>query len=386
MKILFTFGCLAWSFPSRLKAFTDLCIKNGHSLYIIEIFSKYAEFKQIPNERKEEISFTTLFEGKTQEDIASSEVKVLLDIKLSAIDPDVIIGGPIQFVAGALSLSWAKKNNKGYVSFDDAKYDTFRRNPIIDWARKTLISNVDAFLVPTKDWNKSANYWGLKTSQVFYGYNVVNNEFWSKIKFNKLQETLPNLYFINIVRQVKKKNLLNLLLGYKKYIESGGTIPLLLVGDGPEHSQLVECANNCPQIFFLPVQEDLRWLYRNAKFLFLSSYKQETWGLTTNESMAAGVPACVSLECGSASIINNGVNGFLFNPHSLEEIAETFHKAENIDDNNYMCMINEAQKTINQWGLDRFAKGALDACTYAHGHKHKLSVAAKLILLYWKGH
>ena len=221
---------------------------------------------------------------------------------------------------------------------------------------------------------------------IVFGYSVVDNKYWQEPVENPMRDKLPSIYYINIVRQIEKKNLRRLVRVHNAYIQKGGLIPLVLIGSGPEHEVLIDLAKGNNHIIFLPEQKDLRGFYRNAKFMFLPSNKEETWGFTTNEAMASGVQCCVSEECGSSSIIEDGKNGYLYHFDSETEIEEVMFKAEKMDNVAYKHMKVNALETISHWNLDKFAKGAYDACMYANSHKRKLSLFAKLILLYWKGH
>lgn len=386
MKVVFIIGSFGWSFPARVKAMKKALEDDGHSLIIMELFSGYSDSQGIPKQQMYGLPIETVLKNVKSEEVNHVVAFDRLTKRLDEIRPDVILGGPVQFTYGAASLKWAKRNGKAFVGFDDSKYDTFERNAIVTWARSILIGSADAMLLPTHDWDESARIWGLKPEQLFYGYSVVDNKYWQEDVSNPLGGVLPSLYYINIVRQVEKKNLIRLVKAHNSYIKKGGSIPLVLIGSGPEHDSLVREAQGNSKIIFLPEQKDLRGLYRNAKFMFLPSNKEETWGFTTNESMASGVPCCISRECGSSSLIEDGKNGFLFHFDSEDEIESTFFKAEYLNGKDYANMKANAIETISHWDLDKFVEGAYNACLYANRNKRKLSLFAKIILLYWKGH
>ena len=386
MKVLFIVGSLGWSFPARLDALKNKIEYEGGELYILELFSGYSDYVGLPKSELYGLQVETLFKNDLSQEINPAKAFKRVMHRLDEINPDVIFGGQIQFIFGAASLKWAKNHNKAFVGYDDSKYNTFERNAIVTWARSVLIGSADAMLVPTHDWDESGRKWGFKKEQLFYGYNVVDNKYWQEDVLNPLQSELPSLYYINIVRQVEKKNLNRLVIAHNRYVKNGGHIPLVLIGSGPEHESLLEIAQGNDKIIFLPEQKDLRGFYRNAKFMFLPSNKMETWGLTTNEAMASGVPCCVSYECGSSSLIEEGVNGFLYHYDDEKAIEDTFFKAERISEDKYKEMKAKALETISQWGLDKFVEGAYNACLYANNHKKKLSLFARIILLYWKGH
>ena len=55
---------------------------------------------------------------------------------------------------------------------------------------------------------------------------------------------------------------------------------------------------------------------------FVHASTTEQWGLVVNEAMAAGLPVIVSERCGCApDLVEDGVNGFTFDPQDVEELA-----------------------------------------------------------------
>lgn len=99
---------------------------------------------------------------------------------------------------------------------------------------------------------------------------------------------------------------------------------LLIVGDGPMRQQWQTMANKLNiTCTFLGQKndEELEAIYRIATVFVLPS-KMEAFGAVTNEALLAGCYCCISSNAGSACLIENGVNGYLFNPNSSEELAD----------------------------------------------------------------
>ena len=60
---------------------------------------------------------------------------------------------------------------------------------------------------------------------------------------------------------------------------------------------------------------------------FVHASTTEQWGLVVNEAMASGLPVLVSNRCGCApDLVQEGVNGFTFDPCNVEELAQLMLK------------------------------------------------------------
>jgi glycosyltransferase involved in cell wall biosynthesis len=53
----------------------------------------------------------------------------------------------------------------------------------------------------------------------------------------------------------------------------------------------------------------------------------EVWGLVVNEACSVGCPILVSNRCGSAEIVQEGVNGFTFDPNDLGDLRDKLRRA-----------------------------------------------------------
>ena len=72
--------------------------------------------------------------------------------------------------------------------------------------------------------------------------------------------------------------------------------------------------------------------YALADCLILPSVS-EPWGLVVSEAMASGLPVLVSNRCGCyPDIVDNGKNGFSFNPFNEDEL---FRLMKNVTEGKY---------------------------------------------------
>ena len=127
---------------------------------------------------------------------------------------------------------------------------------------------------------------------------------------------------------------------------------LALVGDGPYRGQLEKIFANTKTNFIGYLSgEELASAYASGDiFLFPSS--TETLGLVLLEAMAAGCPVIGANKGGIPDIINNGVNGCLYNPDEKDNGERSLIEATKkilADKNKKEAMRKEARKEAEQW-------------------------------------
>jgi glycosyltransferase involved in cell wall biosynthesis len=93
-------------------------------------------------------------------------------------------------------------------------------------------------------------------------------------------------------------------------------------------SMLVESLDLKDEVKLLGfVPEDvLPWLYRSCDVFALPSVAAESFGITLIEAMAAGRPVVASRIGGVPEIIDDGVDGFLFEPWDSRGLSEAVNK------------------------------------------------------------
>lgn len=332
-----------------------------------------------------------LFPNKKMEELRSKDAGRALRNKLDSLDPDVVIAGAIAFPSGANAIKWAIKNNKKVIIFDDAKLENTKRPAIIDWIKKQIYSNVDAIFCPSADWDSTFEYYGFKREQIFYGVDVVDNDFWETDGDFILLNNLPSNFILTVGRQIERKNFILLLKAYKYYSKkSKNSIPLILVGEGVERKKLEEFVDleRIKNIHFFPFQsqKDLVNFYKKA-VLFVVPSKNETWGLVVNEAMASGLPVIVSDKVGCAStLISRGVNGFIFSSNNYIELAELLLEFDMMLPEIKKNMGNMSKTKIKEWGLDRFNTGIYDAINFVWNKKSSnKKLIGKLLVKKWGG-
>lgn len=128
--------------------------------------------------------------------------------------------------------------------------------------------------------------------------------------------------FVNFSRQVSWKRQD---LAIKACIKAGKK--LTIIGDGPEHKNLVKAANGSDLITFKPFldSEGLAQELAHAEaFIFPS---MEPFGIAPVEALSAGCPVIAYAQGGAVDYIKDGINGLLFEQQtvtSLEKAIRVF--------------------------------------------------------------
>lgn len=71
---------------------------------------------------------------------------------------------------------------------------------------------------------------------------------------------------------------------------------------------------------FVPYADLGAWF--DAADVFVLPTLEDTWGMVVPEAMASGTPALVSRWAGASDLVDDGVTGFVFDPHEPEQLAD----------------------------------------------------------------
>ena len=384
--------------PARLNALKEVLNNRGDSLDVIEIAGLGSPYAFASKKSVSNACWHILFPDKRPEDISGKLIKPKLFNLLKEINPDVIISGAIAFPSGALAVQWGLKHNRKVIIFDDAKLNAVPRNGIINFIKKVVYSDVDGMFYPASDWIATGEFWGFDKTQMSFGVDVVDNDFWSApLNVDNKSLNVDNKYgdfFIAVGRQIPKKNFLGILRAYKKYIAELGNnaYNLLLIGEGEQHEKLLNyitthgLKNKVTLLPFLS-QNELRVLYHNAKALCCNSDNTETWGLVINEAMACGCPVFATRQCGaSSSLVKNDVNGYSYNCNDISQLSYLMSKFTKLSDSEQIKMREASKSIIQDWGLPKFTDGCIEIINQVcKKEKRKPNFISKIICYNWNG-
>ncbi|PRY88395.1 glycosyltransferase family 4 protein [Mongoliibacter ruber] len=391
-KIVFLHTDFRIYWPARINNLFSYLTSLGFDLQVIEISGLGSNYHFAKNPKQADF-WECLFPDKSLQDLDPTEIRKAVLKRLEEIKPHVLITGAIAFPSGATGVYYANKNQIPLIVFDDAKLEDVKRNLFVNWVKKQLYSGVDAIFCPALGWESTFNFFGFGQERLFYGVDVVDNDFFMNNKdVSENSPVISKNYFLNVGRQVEKKNLLMLLTAYHQLTQKNENVPdLVLVGDGPKRQELEgyikkHQMKNVQLLPFFP-QDTIREIYKNAKAFVLPSSFGETWGLVINEAMASGLPVIVSNKVGCAgTLVQNEVNGFVFDVASKDSLVKAMQHFIMLNEDQTREMSDSSRNIIKDWGLDRFNEGMISAITFVtQTPKRKISFSGKLIANFWLG-
>lgn len=317
----------------------------------------------------------TLFPSQDVDAASADEIRRTIDKVLGNYDVSALaIHGWSDRIALML-LEWATKRQVPAIMMSDSKRPGFERSWVKERIKRRVLKQCGAALAGGTEAAQYLEALGISAEQVFVGYDAVDNHYFAcgadaarqqaSQAFDALR--LPERFFLASSRFVEEKNLPNLLEAFAIFRAKSNSQAwkLVIIGDGELRGKLelrrAELA--LEQSVLMPgfkQYEELPAYYGLASVFVLTSIS-ETWGLVVNEAMASGLPVIVSKQCGcAADLVRDGINGYTFDAHSIEELASIMLKvvSENCD---LKAMGRAGKEIMKQWGPERFAEGLVRA-------------------------
>lgn len=272
------------------------------------------------------------------------------------------------------ALGWCIRRNRVAVLMSDSQETDAVRSAWKERIKAGLVQLYDSALVAGPTHREYLVRLGMPEGSISFGYDVVDNSHFAEGAAAARREAsavrrrlgLPDRYFLVVARFIPQKNLDRLLRAYAEYRRAVGAKAwsLVMLGDGPLRTDLLALSNRLSLGAELQVRGFVQYpelppYYGLAGACILPSVS-ETWGLVTNEAMAAGLPVLVSSKCGSAALVEDGVNGYRFAPEDEQELAKLMKRLSG-DEAALVAMGNSAARTIAEFDVGRFGQGLVEA-------------------------
>jgi glycosyltransferase involved in cell wall biosynthesis len=281
------------------------------------------------------------------------------------------------------ALRWANRRGAGAILMSETKWDD-RPRP---WWRRRLaareVRRADAALVSGSAAGEYLVALGMPRERIFRQYGAVDNGFFHERTVAR-RDAGGRRYFLACSRLIEsRKNIKRLLLAYATYRQRAAHDPwdLVICGDGSDRADLEQFRDReaVPGVTFAGFQqvETLADRYAGAS-CFVHTAVNEAWGLVVNEALASGLPVLVSRRCGCAfDLVHEGHNGFTFDPHDVDELAELMHRVARLPQERRDAMGAASLRTVARFGCAQFAAGLLQAMESADRRHRRAPVSTR---------
>ena len=251
---------------------------------------------------------------------------------LNEFNPDIVLVSEFSIDA-IITTIHRKINRRNYkiVSMCDDSYNMVAENNDFSFIhkilRKIIVPQIDELILVEK---KVTEWYNAHYGKGIF-FPIIKNDDQARENYRKLlplSKDTAKYYglekkcvFLFVGRLIKLKNVTTILKAYAK-INNKDTA-LVIIGDGEESTSLQKEAKalGINVIFTGRLTGDKLLLWYNiANYLILSSYT-EAFGAVTNEALLAGCKGIISINAGSNCLIKEGINGYIFNPSNIHELA-----------------------------------------------------------------
>jgi 1,2-diacylglycerol 3-alpha-glucosyltransferase len=277
--------------------------------------------------------------------------------------PTVILSPGYATLPALCAAAWGRIHGAKTIVMSESNYGDHPRGILPELFKRSLVTLL--FHGGVVGGMRAASYLrrlGIPEDKIAGSYDVVDNDYFvSEAERCRAEASGRPPYFLFVGRLAAEKNIPTLLQAHARYLASGGEWELVIVGDGPLRQQLQEQAKAGVQsgkVIFAghKVIRELPDFYAFAGCLVLPSIR-EPWGLVVNEAMASGLPAIVSSRCGCADdLIQNGSNGFVFNPESFSDLSRLLGQVSRLSKGERKRMGQRSMEIIAAYSPERWAK------------------------------
>ncbi|MCF0062386.1 glycosyltransferase family 4 protein [Dyadobacter chenwenxiniae] len=336
MRVLVVHNQLWAHYKSRLfseihQAFKEKYPESDFLVIQIALYEASRSVMQSDDTITYDYPYQVLFE-RSLDQVSFKERRAALFAAFDAYRPTVLNITGYFDPAQVLLMFYARiKGVKVVLSSESSSADN-SRSFIKESLKKLIVNRANAFFCFGKTSAEYLETLGAKPSQIPVRNAAVIDEEVVRSRYDAGKQENVNIArvarFVFVGRLAPEKNLETLLRAFAQVRQLDAELwpwEVMFIGDGPERPLLEKLTNELQLESKVLFMGGLPWykvpdLLVHCDVLVLPS-KSEPWGLVVNEAMVCGLPVIVSKNCGCvADLVENGVNGFTFDPDSQQEL------------------------------------------------------------------
>lgn len=204
-------------------------------------------------------------------------------------------------------------------------------------------------------------------------YNGISPELLEKAKENKIRSN--GIYSITYIGRLVPEKGVELLIDAFGSIANKYHTKLSIVGDGDSRDSLeeqVEKKNLSEKVTFYGQQSDVSHFLEQTDIFVYPSVCQEVFGISLVEAMSYGIPCIANAVGGIPEIIDNGIDGFLTQESTSEEISDLIEKVIRLCENGKIDEISEnAKKKASRFSICHSCKMIEEEATRLYERKSR---------------
>lgn len=186
------------------------------------------------------------------------------------------------------------------------------------------------------------------TNKILTITNFVDTDYFHPMQNSPVTSKASYLRVVCVGRISEQKNVKNFIESVYKAKEQGVQLSVDWYGlaihpYSDECTEIVNKYNLEETVRFHKETNDVRSAYYQADVMVLPSI-YEGFPNVVCEAMSCGLPVLCSDVCDNGRIVRDGINGFLFNPHSVEDMSDAIIK--------YSKLGNEERKKMSRRGRE----------------------------------
>ena len=252
--------------------------------------------------------------------------------QLNLVQPDLVLTDEFGMsTAEVLLHRFLKRKHYRVVTLCDDSHDMVANKHEFSWlhrmARRLMAPHVDEIIVVAPE----VEAWYREHFGKGFCFSILQEDEAFRKRLRKLlgrSRELQERYrlegkkvFLFVGRLVALKNVKTLIRAFAHLRQKENV--LVIVGDGPEMGSLMHLAEsmNLSVRFTGRLEGDALQVWYNLADVFVLPSLQEAFGAVVNEALLAGCYALVSERAGASCLIQEGVNGFTFDPMEDQELV-----------------------------------------------------------------
>lgn len=391
MNIVVIFHNVGGYHAARLRAAHSSFQRLGWHLTAIQVVNQTQEHPWGNVEQEITFSLKTLMpaeQGLRETDyLPSSSTSVpLLTRFLDELKPDILVIPGWGFPVSRTALAWSRRQGIPAILMSESKWDdeprTWWKEQLKSWL---YVRKYSTAIVGGKLHRDYLVQLGMAEDRIFFGYDVVNNEYFAQtatvarqnpVAARQRQPRIPDKpYFLAATRLISRKNVARLIEAYAAYRQQAGTQAwdLVVCGSGVEEPLLRQLLQNqqledCVHLPGFVTYHQIGDWYGLAE-AFIHPALQEQWGLVVNEACAAGLPILCSRTVGACTeLVQDTRNGFVFDPTSTADMTQALLKVHHLSPMQRCELGQCSQQIVAQHSPQSFADGLLKAIHQSLNH------------------